>query len=253
MKLESSAVPAAEAASEPVVETAASVTAAENEPTIAERRDHAAPPDIRTSMEDQASLRMQENADAANKNEVTPMSPSSNGSSKVKDWLKHKFNRRSSRAQKPSPEAKETSFVGGAALTGASVNDTPDQVAEAPVTPIEGESAGAQEVALASENQEPSQERDSVVSALSSVEDTVGNSAETTIEATAKNTAENTAESTTKNTTENAAGHTAGREEDDDSFQEARDNFDEDLAPPPTFAVQKSISPVRAGKFTEDI
>jgi hypothetical protein len=39
----------------------------------------------------------------------------------------------------------------------------------------------------------------------------------------------------------------------DDEFQEARDNFDEDLAPPPTFVAEKSSSPAREAKFTEQI
>src|SRR3954466_12553243 len=46
---------------------------------------------IRTSMEDEASLRMQENADAANPDESTPMSPNTASNAKVKNWLKSKF------------------------------------------------------------------------------------------------------------------------------------------------------------------
>lgn len=36
-------------------------------------------------------------------------------------------------------------------------------------------------------------------------------------------------------------------------FQEARDVFDEDLAPPPTFVAAKSSSPARETKFVEAI
>lgn len=39
--------------------------------------------------------------------------------------------------------------------------------------------------------------------------------------------------------------------ESEDAFEEARDNFDEGLAPPPTFSTEKSSSPSRASKFTE--
>jgi len=38
-----------------------------------------------------------------------------------------------------------------------------------------------------------------------------------------------------------------------EEFQEARDEFDEDLAPPPTFVAGKSGSPARETKFIEDI
>jgi hypothetical protein len=40
---------------------------------------------------------------------------------------------------------------------------------------------------------------------------------------------------------------------EDDEFQEARDNFDEDLVAPPTFATEKTASPTRTAKFTEEI
>lgn len=40
---------------------------------------------------------------------------------------------------------------------------------------------------------------------------------------------------------------------DIEEFQEARDEFDEDLAPPPTFPAGKSSSPARETKFVEQI
>jgi len=52
-------------------------------------------------------------------------------------------------------------------------------------------------------------------------------------------------------------GKKATKEEDadtDDEFEEARDNFDESLAPPPSFGGQaKSTSPVRETKFVEEL
>ncbi|PIA90414.1 hypothetical protein CB0940_11055 [Cercospora beticola] len=43
-------------------------------------------------------------------------------------------------------------------------------------------------------------------------------------------------------------------DDDNDNFEEARDHFDESLAPPPAFAGQaKSQSPVRSTKFKEDV
>jgi len=52
-------------------------------------------------------------------------------------------------------------------------------------------------------------------------------------------------------------GKKTARDEDadtDDEFEEARDNFDESLAPPPSFGGQaKSSSPVRETKFVEEL
>ncbi|KAH9825988.1 treacle protein-like [Teratosphaeria destructans] len=45
-----------------------------------------------------------------------------------------------------------------------------------------------------------------------------------------------------------------GRPEEEDDFQEARDHFDENLAPPPAFAAGgKSESPVRGTRFREEV
>ena len=42
--------------------------------------------------------------------------------------------------------------------------------------------------------------------------------------------------------------------DDEDDFEEARDTFDESLAPPPSFGGQaKSASPVRGTKFQEEL
>jgi hypothetical protein len=199
----------------PDTTTAATSEIPASEPTISERCEVPAPAPLnpRTSMEEQASLRMQETADAANRDEVTPMSPTSpKDGSKVKNWLKNKFNRRSLKAQKPSSSSgeKESGFVGGATLTGASVNGSTNSLG--------ARSGSAREVAMAREPSEErgrttTQNRDSVVSSLS------GN----------------------------------GNRDEDEEFQEARDNFDEDLVPPPTFVADKGVSPSRAGKFIEEI
>jgi hypothetical protein len=122
-------------------------------------------------MEDQASMRMRENADAANREESTPMSSSSPGdSSKVKNWLKTKFSRRMSKPQKPSASEKEKepekAFVGGAALTGASANNS--------TASLGAKSSSVRDVAMAGkapgvepENRGRGKSRDSEVSALS--------------------------------------------------------------------------------------
>ncbi|KUJ15566.1 uncharacterized protein LY89DRAFT_686282 [Mollisia scopiformis] len=195
------------------------------EPTIAERREASTPVPIRTSMEDQASVRMRESANEANKDDgaVTPMSPTTKEGGKVKSWLKTKFSRRMSKGSRPVKEEKNvkekepaSSFVGGAALTGASANNSTASLTakSSSIKDVANASASAPVVDEGEEYRGRTERRDSEVSALSEEP-------------------------------------TGGRE--DEEFQEARDNFDEDLAPPPTFPAEKSSSPVRSTKFTEDI
>jgi hypothetical protein len=220
--------PAVEPETTEAVPTPASVPE-ETPATIAERREVSTVPDpIRTSMEDQASMRMHENADAANRDQSTPMSPSSPGdSSKIKNWLKTKFSRRSSKAQKPSSPEKdkepEKTFVGGAALTGASANNS-----------------------TASLSAKPSSVRD-VVLVGKAKEEPVPN---------AKDEPEPDAEDrgrAKRRSSEVSALSQLPGDVDEEEFQEARDNFNEDLAPPPTFVAEKSSSPARETKFTEEI
>jgi hypothetical protein len=219
--------PATEPPTEPTTEletieaeaTPAIVVAAEAPATIAGRRDVSSALDpIRTSMEDQASMRMRENADAANQGESTPVHPSPPGDgSKVKNWLKTKFSRRPSKAQKPSTVEKEKeperAFVGGAALTGASANNSTASLSAKPSSVRDVALAGKAKEEPEPEDRGRSKRRDSEVSALSEPAGAV----------------------------------------DEEEFREARDNFDEDLAPPPTFVAEKSNSPARETKFTEEI
>lgn len=178
------------------------------------------PAAVRTSMEDQASLRMRENADAANPEDSTPLSPTKDGG-KVKSWLKRFSGRRSSKAQKPTSDLtdrkdsdKSSSFIGGAALTGASKSDVALAGKSKESLPMERESETAVE-----REPEPVVRREdkAEVSSVSSL----SNDGEV-------------------------------EEEEEEEFLEARDNFDEDLAPPPTF-VAKSSSPARSARFTEEI
>ncbi len=199
-------------ATESPIATPAIVEPAEEETsqTIADRREvSSTPTHIRTSMEDQSSLRIQEVADAANPDLSTPLSPNSGSEGgKVKNWLKTKF-RRSSKAQKPTTTNEKESFVGGAALTGASANNS--------TVSLGARSSSARDVALASTGID---ERGRVLTRESEPVSPIT---------------------------------AAGGEEEDEEFQEARDNFDEDLAPPPTFSTGKESSPARAAKFTEEI
>ncbi|KAM3414797.1 hypothetical protein BST61_g9946 [Cercospora zeina] len=61
-------------------------------------------------------------------------------------------------------------------------------------------------------------------------------------------------EEPTKKSSTEAGRLSKSTDDDNDNFEEARDHFDESLAPPPAFAGQaKSQSPVRETKFKEDV
>ncbi|KAH7409074.1 hypothetical protein BKA64DRAFT_639389 [Cadophora sp. MPI-SDFR-AT-0126] len=260
-----------------------------DEPTIAERRESTVPTPIRTSMEDQASLRMRETVAAANGDEVTPMSASPSGSpkdSKVKNWLKTKFSRRMSKGQKSPGLEKENSpgsgFVGGAALTGASANNSTAslggksssvrEVATAGTSSAAPESTSATEptvdhYGLETLDKSPTHiESDPDLEANSETESEVSSEHKTaTVPEFSKVSEPAKPVESTKAATPGTAAGDRGRpvskistvssmgREDDEEFQEARDNFDEDLAPPPTFPAEKSTSPARTAKFTENI
>lgn len=260
------------------------------EPTIAERRESVAPTPIRTSMEDQASLRMRETVAAANGDEVTPMAMSASpGDSpkgrNVKSWLKTKFARRQSRGQKSPELEKESSagsgFIGGAALTGASVNNSTASlgansssvrdVATAGTSSAVPASTAAAELSVDYYGVETLAKSPTIVDSDPDLEaDSESESdlySERKIPAPAPVTAAKpvqVAESSRaavprsesvergRRISKISTVSSMGRD-DDDEFQEARDNFDEDLAPPPTFPAEKSTSPARNTKFHEEI
>ncbi|PBP25164.1 hypothetical protein BUE80_DR004035 [Diplocarpon rosae] len=241
-------------------------------PTIADRRDSAALTPIRTSMEDQASVRMRETAAAANGDTTlsSPLSPGSPKDGKVKSWLKTKFSRRMSKSQKSPGLERENetvpgdrrSFIGGAALTGASANDSTGSLG--------AKSSSIQDVATATS---------AAVPAASTAGETTATALRRTITVDSDPDLESGSESDlySEHTTAAAAepasrrgvgsseprGEMKGRRiskasvvsstglEDDEEFQEARDNFDEGLAPPPTFPAE--TIPARTAKFHEDI
>jgi len=184
---------------------------------------------VRTSIEEQANQPTVDTAQTTFHTESSPTQGSSPKSSKAKNWIKSKF-RRASKSQK-LPEGKDSQkgFIGGAALTGASTNNSTVSLghASAPETKITQEDSSAVESPIVSETP-------------------------TALESSAH--APSTHESSIFQ-----RGRPARRASDvssvsslsqDDEFQEARDNFDEGLAPPPTFAV-KPASPVRDSKFHE--
>jgi len=253
--------------------------------TVAERHEESSTPaPIRTSMEDQASLRMRENASAANKDEVTPMSPSSPESGgKVRNWLKTKFSRRISKVQKPSVENADKgdkAFVGGAALTGASAqnNSNPSlgaksssvrdvamagkgkepAVEEPEERPGRSATSSVRDVTMAGKGKEPAVEEPEERpgrSATSSVRDvTMADKGKEPAVEEPEERPERSARRDEEVSSLSSMGEEgeSGKEEDDD-FQEARDNFDEDVAPPPTIPAEKSPSPIKDSKFTEEI
>jgi hypothetical protein len=181
-------------------------------------------------MEDQASVRMRENANAANVNETTPMSPSSpKESSKVKTWLKSRLSKRHSKNPRVSTEksssqaataadASQAPAIGGAALSNVSSRNSS-------ISSLEPESSSIRDVALArtsKENERKSSsdgkrpelgdERQSEASVLSSKRGTT----------------------------------------DDEEFLEAHDNFNEDLIQKPAFGSEGKEG-ARDSKFKEEI
>jgi len=209
-----------EPATSPTVETAAATNAMPEEELTT-----VSPTAVRTSMEDQASLRMHENAEAANPDESTPMSPTTAGKPKVKDWLKSKFSKRMSKGSKPAglgeKNEKEEGFVGGAALTGASANNSSASLGH--------NQSSVRDVALANTDTttnttEPETEREPSIADSIPISPAVEDEEdEERVGRSARRASDVSSLSNSK----------VGGE--DEEFQEARDNFDEDLAPPPTF------------------
>jgi hypothetical protein len=224
---------------------------------------------------------MRENADAANPGESTPLSPgagSPDSKGKIRmSWLKTKFSRRMSKGQKESgtgdkEAAKlEKGFVGGTALTGASANSSASLGAghrDSIATSNESKKTGT--IPAAESPTTEAKESEAVPEAETSA--TVDLATETEEPANVP-IAPETQESDLEKDEDDRIGRTSHREEeispispggkdgqdieekqtDDEEFQEARDNFDEDLAPPPTFPAEKSSSPARETKFKEDI
>lgn len=222
-----------EVATEPVTET---------KPTIAERREGSIIPDqihTRTSMEDAASTHVRESAAAASAEGgvTTPLSPTSpKEGGKVKSWLKKNFSRRMSRGQKSAGKEEKglkengngSSFVGGAALTGASAN-----------------------ISTASLGAKSSSVRDVANASTAAPVSTTGATSVVDEPATRSSVIDDADEERSRTTSRRDSE--VSELSDNSEFQEARDNFNEDLAPPPTFPAEKSSSPMRSTKFTEDI
>lgn len=193
-------------------------------------------------MEDQASLRIAENASAANGEDVTPLSPTSSSNGKVKNWLKSRFSRRSSKSMKSSGDkGKEEGFVGGAALTGASANNS--------TASLGVNNSSAREAAAST-----GKAKEEIIGPVSPVEPVSGPTVDHDTEPEVEGEEERIGRPAHRASDVSSMEPVEKRETaDDDEFQEARDNFDEDLAPPPTFPAEKSSSPVRDSKFIEAV
>jgi hypothetical protein len=176
-------------------------------------------------------MRETREAALADTTDDVPKSPTSPGSGngKVKKWLKTKFARRASRGSK-SGTAKgkeESSFVGGTALTGATAT-TPSHDNENDSSALTG--ATTHDTTAGTTEPEPV-------------------SPSTPIAAEDGRTHRNSEDDDVSSLSE------SGAEEGVEEFQEARDNFDEDLIPAPTFPAmaKKSGEEARDSKFKEII
>ncbi|RDW64806.1 hypothetical protein BP6252_10457 [Coleophoma cylindrospora] len=183
--------------------------------TLATRRDVASvPATIRTSMEMQGDQRMQDAADSANKDESTMMSPSS-----PEDGSKVKNwlkTKFSRRMSRGQKPVREESTDKG--FSGGAAY-TGASVHNGSTTSLENRSSSVREVALAGKSPDADAEERIRWSQLR-VSDT----------------------------------STISSLDGGDEFEEARDNFDTGLAPPPTFPAgpaKGNSSPVRDSKFHE--
>jgi hypothetical protein len=216
------------AVEEPVVDKPIVEKLARDDGTTPTRKGYVAPAGLRTSMEMQTEERLNE---IVKEGEKSPTSPDSTKG--MKSWLKTKF-RRQSKTQKSDTKDTGTDkpVVGSTDLAEAG------NVGVKPNTSFmkdnEHRKSSMEEVALAGSStahEEPvdivheertgrSKRRASSVSSVSALEESQD------------------------------MGKEVSR---DDDFEEARDQFDNELAPPPTFPATKSTSPVRDSKFHEEM
>ena len=172
--------------------------------------------------------------------QASPTSPK--GDSKVKSWLKGKFTRGSHKKQTTEGIDSENSkpFVGGAALIGPSKSNSS----------LERRESSVREVALAG-RQGPGGDVHKLEAGLYSGSEDGGNAKVVKRDS-------SPSISSLSSGADNARGRSDRRRSSSsrgDEFEEARDTFDEKLAPPRTFGStgRASDSPVRDSKFQEDL
>lgn len=172
--------------------------------------------------------------------QMSPTSPK--GDSKVKSWWKGKFTRRTHKTQTTEGKEGQPSkpFVGGAALTGPSMSSSS----------LDRRESSVREVALAGKQGSGGDVQKSEGGLYSGSED--GGNAKAV-----KRDSSSSISSLSSDEVD-ARGRTDRRRSSSsrgDAFEEARDTFDEKVAPPRTFggAGRASDSPVRDSKFLEDL
>lgn len=187
-----------------------------------------APASLRKSIEMQTKERLNEIIQEGEKSPTSPDSPKG-----VKGWLKTKF-RRQSKTQKL--ESRDTGadrdVVDGTAL--AETGDTSVGPNVSSTKDTEPRKSSMEEVAL------PGPPTTSEEPAETVHEERTGRSKRRASPASSVSALEESHE----------MGEEVSR---DDDFEEARDHFDNELAPPPTFPTAKSASPVRDSKFHEEM
>lgn len=201
---------------------------------------NAGPAGLSQSSTTRANETSEPQSGAVTGSQTSPTSPK--GDSKVKSWLKGKFTRRTNKTQTTEGRDSETSkpFVGGAALTGPSMS----------TSSLERRESSVREVALAGK-QGSGGDVQKLEQGLYSGSEDGGN-------AKAVKRDSSPSISSVSSGGDDARGRQGRRRSSSsrgEEFQEARDTFDEKLAPPRTFdsAGRVSDSPVRDSKFLEDL
>jgi hypothetical protein len=187
-----------------------------------------APAGLRTSMEMETEGRLNEITQEGEKSPTSSDSPKG-----VKSWLRTKFRRQSKTQKSESKDmGADKGVVGAAALTeaGNASIETNTSSAKYP----EPRKSSIEEVTLAG----PSTTSEEPVETV--YEERTGRSKRRASSVSSMSALEESRE----------MGKEVSR---DDDFEECRDHFDNELAPPPTFATTKSASPVRDSRFHEEM
>ncbi|TEY48385.1 hypothetical protein BOTCAL_0294g00130 [Botryotinia calthae] len=169
-------------------------------------------------------------------------SPTSESGSKVKNWLKSKMGRISGRHSKSLSESNATKdekgFVGGHTYTGASVNNSTTSLSRQSIRDVANATAPVPGTNSTIAPAQQPEETERVGRSKTRPGDDVSSLSELSDKVKGKEDA------------------LSGDDDDDgDDFQEARDNFNEDLAPPRPFSSRGTVStsPGRAPRFHEEI
>ncbi|TGO23211.1 hypothetical protein BPAE_0140g00180 [Botrytis paeoniae] len=222
----------------PVLKTSPTSVPGESErPTTAP-----APVPIRTSIDGNSTHVSGATDDPHTSQQVSSNAPSptSESGSKVKNWLKSKMGRISGRHSKSLSESNaikdEKGFVGGHTYTGASINNSTTSLSRQSIRDVANATALVPGTnPTVSPTQQP-EEFERVGRSKVRPGDDVSSLSEFSDKA--------------KGTKDITSG-----DDDDDDFQEARDNFNDELAPPRPFSSHgaASTSPGRAPRFHEEI